>query len=258
MKQNELKVSFYLKKSEVNAEGRCPVMARLSVGKYSETGFSAKMSVPESLWVSGRAIGKSTAAREINRQLDEIRASALNIYEELLSIRDGVRVEDVKCQLLGMASGQQTLLTYFMTFIEHFEKRVGVNRKKGTAQSYRYAYKCLASFLQAKCRLRATRALPPMSVLIKYFCPYRYYLLLSLCSGQGGNTLPCAVSIGRSTLPALCVFPHRVYPSGFSSMLPSEPLPLPLPEPVPSSPLRELTLVHTTFSPTRARVTAEP
>ena len=79
MNQADVKVSFYLKKSEADVKGNCPVMARLNVGKYSETAFSVKMSVPHTMWHSGRATGKSVAAREINRLLDEIRASVENL-----------------------------------------------------------------------------------------------------------------------------------------------------------------------------------
>ena len=46
MKQTDVTVTFYLKKSEMNDEGHCPVMAKLVVGKFSEAAFSAKMSVP--------------------------------------------------------------------------------------------------------------------------------------------------------------------------------------------------------------------
>ena len=65
----DVRVAFYLKKSETNADGCCPVMARLTVGNHSEAAFSAKMSVPVSSWESGRATGKSAATREINRKL---------------------------------------------------------------------------------------------------------------------------------------------------------------------------------------------
>lgn len=153
MEQNELKVSFYLKKSEADANGRCPVMARLNVGKYSEAAFSAKMSVPVSLWRNGRATGKSAEAREINRQIDETRASALSIYRELSEICEGITAEEVKCRLLGMASEQETLIGYFRKFITNFEKRVGVNRQAGSAQSYHYACNNLERFLQAKYKL---------------------------------------------------------------------------------------------------------
>ena len=61
MKQTDVTVTFYLKKSEMNDEGHCPVMAKLVVGKFSEAAFSAKMSVPAALWASGRATGKSNA-----------------------------------------------------------------------------------------------------------------------------------------------------------------------------------------------------
>lgn len=110
MNQTDVKVSFYLKKSEADARGNCPVMARLIVGKHSETAFSVKFRVPQSLWSSGRACGKSVAARDINNRLDEIRAAALGIYAEQSAIREDVTAEDVKHQLLGMASEQETLL----------------------------------------------------------------------------------------------------------------------------------------------------
>ncbi|MFV0392066.1 MAG: hypothetical protein ACK5KP_09330 [Paludibacteraceae bacterium] len=48
--RQEVKVSFYLKKNETKDDGKCPVMARLTVGKSkSETTFSTKMTVPVSL-----------------------------------------------------------------------------------------------------------------------------------------------------------------------------------------------------------------
>ena len=55
--------------------------------------------------------------------------------------------EDVKCLLLGMASGQQTLMSYFRTFIKNFEKRVGVNRVAGSLRAYKYAYMHVEKFL---------------------------------------------------------------------------------------------------------------
>ncbi len=128
MNQTNVKVSFYLKKSESDADGYCPVIARLNIGKYSESAFSMKLRVSQKMWTAGRATGKSVAAKEINNRLDELRARALGIYAELSAVRDGVSAEEVKHRLLGMASEQETLLAYFMRFIGNFEKRVGINR----------------------------------------------------------------------------------------------------------------------------------
>ncbi|GAB6122543.1 site-specific integrase [Dysgonomonas termitidis] len=149
----DVKVSFYLKRNETKKDGKSPVMARLSIGKFSETIFSAKMTVPADLWASGRATGKSHTANEINRQLDEIRASALSYYRELSTVRDGVTAEDVKNLLLGMASGQETLLSYFRTHNENFDKRIGVNRKEGSEKGYWFTLNHLTKFLKEKYKL---------------------------------------------------------------------------------------------------------
>ena len=125
MNTEDVKVSFYLKKSEANKLGECPVMARLTIGKYSEAAFSAKMLVPVSSWSLGRATGKSARTRETNRQLDEIRATALSIYREQSAVREIVTAEEVKSRLLGMASEQVTLRSYFRAFNENFE---GIHR----------------------------------------------------------------------------------------------------------------------------------
>lgn len=111
-----------------------------------------KMSVPHTMWKSGRAMGKSVADREINRQLDEIRAVALHIYHEQSAIHEIVTADDVKRLLLGMASGQQTLMDYFRASIKNFEKRVG-NRVAGTLRAYKYAYQHIEKFLNEKYKL---------------------------------------------------------------------------------------------------------
>lgn len=152
MNQEDVKVAFYLKKNESDDFGRCPVMGRLTVGR-SESVFSAKLSVSASLWSAGRAKGKSAEAVAINHQLDEYRASTLAIYREQSAVRERVTAEEIKCLLLGMAAGQETLLGYFRSYIEQFEKRVGVNRSAKSAQTYRTTCDHLACFLSERLRL---------------------------------------------------------------------------------------------------------
>ena len=177
MNHEDVKVSFYLKKNvfgkpraepnsfalcrgekrctnvnKSDSAGRCPVMGRLTIG-VSECVFSAKMLTPRSLWMSDRTKGKSAEAVEINRRLDELQASALAIYREQSAIREQVTAEEVKCLLLGMAYGQETLLDYFHSYIEHFEQRVGVNRTIKSARTYCNTYEHVARFLSERLRL---------------------------------------------------------------------------------------------------------
>ena len=114
MNQTDVKVSFYLKKSEADARGNCPVMARLIVGKHYETAFSVKFRVPQSLWSSGRACGKSVAARDINNRLDEIRAAALGIFAEQSAIRENSR--GCKASTFGYGFGTGNPIKLFQTF----------------------------------------------------------------------------------------------------------------------------------------------
>ncbi|GFI53624.1 hypothetical protein IMSAGC022_00212 [Alistipes sp.] len=163
MKQEEVKVSFYLKKNvfgkpraeansfalcrgekrctkvnESDAAGRCPVMARLAVGG-SKCVFGTKLTAPWPLLTSGRMKGKSAAAIEINRRLDELRASAIGICRELSAARERVTAEEIKCRLPGMASGHDALLGYFGRFVERFEKHVGVDSSVKSAPVDDYA-----------------------------------------------------------------------------------------------------------------------
>ena len=152
MNQDDVKVTFYLKKNELDNAGRCSVMGRLTIGR-SESVFSAKMLAPLSLWTSGRAKGKSAEAVEINRRLDELRASAISIYREQSAVRERVTAEEVKCLLLGMAFGQKTLLGYFRSHIEYFEKRIGVNRTAKSAHTYHCTREHVERFLSERLRL---------------------------------------------------------------------------------------------------------
>ena len=52
-----------------------------------------------------------------------------------------------------MAFGQETLLDYFRLFIEHFEKRVGINRTIKSVRTYRCTYEHVAQFLSERFRV---------------------------------------------------------------------------------------------------------
>ncbi len=147
MKQEDVKVLFYLKKNEETTDGLCPVIARLTVGKSVVT-FSTKLDAPLSIWSAGRTKGKSHTAIGINRKLDEIRSSAISHYRELSAVKEIVTAEEIKNLILGMASGQTTLLTYFRVHNEKFLRRIGVNRKKGSEKGFIQAVNHLTMFLK--------------------------------------------------------------------------------------------------------------
>lgn len=85
---NGLKVSFYLKresrleKSSIGENVIYPITGKIIIGN-SIAQFSTKLKIGERLWhvKSGRAIGKSRVAVELNREINKL------IYEYILITR---------------------------------------------------------------------------------------------------------------------------------------------------------------------------
>ena len=59
----DFKLLFYIKKTETKADGTCPIMGRISIGKTMAQ-FSTKQTANVSLWDTraNRMSGKSTTA----------------------------------------------------------------------------------------------------------------------------------------------------------------------------------------------------
>ena len=99
MKEN-LKVSFYLKrerKNDKNGETVYPIVGKIIIGK-SIAQFSSKLKAPEHLWdvKSGRAIGKSHAATEVNCEINKINTLIHSHYREILNRIGTVTAVEVK------------------------------------------------------------------------------------------------------------------------------------------------------------------
>ena len=166
-------------------------MARLTVGT-TESVFSAKLNAPTEMWASGRAKGKGKAATEINRRLDELRASALAHHRELSATRTRVSAEDVKTMMLGMASGQETLIAYFRACNENFDKRVGVNRRAGSANIYRNALRHVSNFVAAKYNLSDI----PFTALDRSFIDKYDHYLRTECKLSPGTIVVMTIRLG--------------------------------------------------------------
>ncbi|MFV0420112.1 MAG: tyrosine-type recombinase/integrase [Dysgonomonas sp.] len=153
----ELKVSFYLKregkskKSIVNSDAVYPIVGKIIIGN-SIAQFSSKLSVSESLWnvKSGRAIGKSGIAVELNREINKINLLIHSHYKDILDRTGKVTSIDVKNAFQGIASSQKTLLVLFEEMTQEFYARVGIDRAPATYLKYGKAYKHLKRFLKEK------------------------------------------------------------------------------------------------------------
>ncbi|HML65992.1 MAG TPA: site-specific integrase [Dysgonomonas sp.] len=185
----EVKVSFYLKRNEERADGTVPILGRIRIGK-SMVQFSAKIYVPVSLWdtKSGRAIGKSKTALSINASLNKICVAIHSAYKELSFHKENVSALEVKNAFQGIASQQDTLISYFEAHNEKFSQNVGVNRAEGTYKRFLTSLGHLKRFMRKKYKISdiSFQALTP-----SFVSDYDYYLRidLRLSSGTILNTI---------------------------------------------------------------------
>lgn len=152
---SELKLLFYIKKSEAKQDGTCPIMGRISIGRTMAQ-FSTKLTASVSLWDTraNRVSGKSKQAVEINRALDKISLSINKQYSRLIDLKGNIiSATEVKNTFQGIASTQETLVRYFIRHNQEFRKRVRVNRELCTAEQYGISLKHLTNFLEKKYKI---------------------------------------------------------------------------------------------------------
>ena len=148
--KEKMKVSFYLKK-KTSRDGLCPIMGRITIGQ-DMVQFSSKLEANPELWDTraGRLNGKSAHARKVNSEIDKINVAVTARYREIVALRGQATANEVKNAYQGSALSQETLLKVYREHNETFEKRIGVNRAKGTYFNYRSAYLSLERFIRKK------------------------------------------------------------------------------------------------------------
>jgi len=157
----KLKVSFYLKRERKNEKNNVresltyPIVGKIIIGR-SIAQFSSKLKVEERLWniKSGRAIGKSHAATELNREINKVNLLIHSHCSEILKRTGKVTALEVKNAFQGIASTQKTLLVLFGEIMQEFHSRVGIDRVKSSYLQYVNTSKHLQRFLNEKYNVR--------------------------------------------------------------------------------------------------------
>ena len=97
MKENKLKVSFFVQAKRTDKKGLVPVIGRISVGR-THSGFSTKSKTSLTLWDSHkqRLIGKSAMAVYVNQKLGECTALIHARFHELCEREESFNATDVR------------------------------------------------------------------------------------------------------------------------------------------------------------------
>lgn len=149
MARSTFKVLFYVNGSK-EKNGIVPIMGRVTInGTVAQ--FSCKQTIPKTLWDAkgNRAKGKSAEARDINLALDNIKAQIIKHYQRISDREAYVTAEMVRNAYQGIGNEYETLLGAFDKDNATFQKRVGIDRVKGTYLARVRARNHVAAFIKA-------------------------------------------------------------------------------------------------------------
>lgn len=154
MSKSNLNIRFYLRTNHVNRDGTCAIMVRISVNG-ERTAFSTKLSADPNKWDAdtNHVDGKSKADKELNRTLDDMRASIRNHYYELERYDALVTAEKVRNAFLSITVRTESLMQLFKEYVDECRSLLGISRTKATVQKYDRCYRRVQEFLKAKYKL---------------------------------------------------------------------------------------------------------
>lgn len=150
MKKSTFSILFYLKRSGLKANGKMPIMGRITVTGQAIQ-FGAKVEVNPKLWdvKSGKSVGRTQEVMEVNAILESIKATMTKIYRELQEKEAIVTPERIKNIFFGIEIQQQMLLELFVKHNEDVEKLIGISKSKATFQKYEVTRKHLTNSIRA-------------------------------------------------------------------------------------------------------------
>lgn len=137
MSKSTFRILFYVRKNQVNKEGKASIMIRLTINGDTAQ-FSSKLEVEPDLWdvKSQKMSGSSLKARQLNSLLDDVRTSLKNHFHEIETHEAYVTAEKVRNAFLGITVRQQTLLGTFRKHNEDVQKLVGISKSAATNAKY--------------------------------------------------------------------------------------------------------------------------
>lgn len=144
---SSFKILFYVKRSQLNKNGKGTIMIRVTLNSQ-RTQFSSKLEIEPELWdnKSGKVAGRSNIANSLNNTIDGIRSTLRNIYYELDKTGTAT-AEKIRSVFLGNHLCQQSLLALFDKHNEDVKKLVGKSKTPATLSKYERTRNRLANYL---------------------------------------------------------------------------------------------------------------
>ncbi|MDR2954572.1 MAG: site-specific integrase, partial [Prevotella sp.] len=130
-------ILFYVKRNEPKKDGSVGIMVRITI-KGVRSQFSSKLFVQPDQWDSKleKAKGQTAEIRNLNRLLDNIRATLNMHYTKQMTIDGYVSPERLRNIFLGYEEEEKTIISYFDKFNEQYKLKVGTTATHKTYTRY--------------------------------------------------------------------------------------------------------------------------
>ncbi len=151
MKKNTFKVMFVIRRNQVNRDGKCSIVIRITVnGEYER--LNSTLSIEPELWDSkaAKAIGRTQKILDFNKRIEEIRYILQDHYYELQKTHGYVTAEMVKNAYMGITAKAESLMPVYDEFLAETKKMVGINRSDKTYQKYERCKRRVVEFMKSK------------------------------------------------------------------------------------------------------------
>ena len=141
MKNQTIRVNFIIQRGKANKEGKCPILAQITVNREMKYLGTKQYILPER-WDYGKTIGLSRDDKHINQLLDEIKHNILETHTALLRrglfvtmsmLKTALRGEDPEAEAQKQKKGY---IEVFDMWLADYEKQIGLSTSARTYDKY--------------------------------------------------------------------------------------------------------------------------
>lgn len=157
--RSTFKLLFYVNRQKIKANGKCPVMGRITLdGKVCQ--YATGEEIAPECWDAkfGRARIKGAEGKEeakeakslraVNARLNSLEEKAKSAYRKYTGTDGYVSAELIKNAVTGGTQAKETLLALFDEHNLEYAKRVGIDRIRRSYRSYLIARNHVSNFLR--------------------------------------------------------------------------------------------------------------
>ncbi len=151
MKKSTFKVLFLIRRNQVNKEGKCAIMIKVTVdGEYER--INSTLTIEPELWdaSASKAIGRSSKIAQFNKRIEDMRHVLKEHYYDILNRHGYVTAEMVKNAFIGITAREESLLKLYEQHLEDTKKLIGISKANPTYQKYERMYRRVVEFMKKK------------------------------------------------------------------------------------------------------------